>query len=872
MLVIELQHELDFSSVGYKSANLGKAIAHQINVPPGFVLTRQALELFLEETGLLAQVQKLLSSPIGLMHKERTKAYEAFFDRLSTIPIPLSLIDSVEPLADELFAEAPCGLVVRSSGIYEDSTTASFAGVYESFLGIRTPEELWTAIRRCWCATWEPSALDYTKRMGIDPEPDAMAVLVQPLMPAQSAGVLFTAEPQTGNPWHFVLESTFGLAHELVGGTGATPADRFVLEWDSGRIIKKEIADKSTKWVGSASGLEEVPLSAQEQSTPSLTDEMATRIAQKALEIDRAFGCRVDIEWVVADNEVYIVQVRQITVLPPFFPYHLPENEADKTWQQVAYWTFPFAHPNVRATPPLYRDLSVSEIWSRYWPGATEEQILRHAVTEANINVHRYCGYLTSGKVISAEEQETYLDKYEATIRQMFLEAKRSKYPAILRKATGILEGGRSLKELIDAFFWVRDMFADLIGITAGPSQSLFGTTRNLLRSFMEQYAPDYEMDRLMQGYHPDLEPYYPYVQIAEAKKLAETIEEGPVRRAFEKMEPAELFIHLFEEHEIAPFMIAFADYCKRFGLYMPDHRRTLGAGERHRDAIRLVRDVLSGQDVDMTGLHERATCQRQTYAGEIRQMLTDTTPEVLSRFEKLYDWALFWGPALNDRGWAGVAQQRLYELWWMIREAVVQIGLVEETTDIIYFTAEDLAYIASIDDVEEGRRIWQRRRLEHERYERLIAPEFLDAAPAKPVPSQDSPQNITKAAEREDLADNISVRIEGKCCVPGQCSGLAYKIHALEEADTAGEQHILLLTQPVQPNASKAPLLFSMMLRVRGMVIVDGPMMWMHHVAQIARECGVPIVQICPEEMARIPDGAEVKLDGFQGTVAIRQ
>jgi hypothetical protein len=72
-----------------------------------------------------------------------------------------------------------------------------------------------------------------------------------------------------------------------------------------------------------------------------------------------------------------------------------------------------------------------------------------------------------------------------------------------------------------------------------------------------------------------------------------------------------------------------------------------------------------------------------------------------------------------------------------------------------------------------------------------------------------------------------------------------------------------ILLTQPAQPNAAKTPLLFSVMLRVRGLVIVDGPMMWTHHLAQIARECGVPIVQIGSEDMARIADGAE-------GTVVI--
>ena len=77
MLVVELQHELDLSSVGAKSANLGRLIAHGFSVPPGFALTRRALELFLDETGLLAPVQKLLSNPAGSMHEERTEAYGA---------------------------------------------------------------------------------------------------------------------------------------------------------------------------------------------------------------------------------------------------------------------------------------------------------------------------------------------------------------------------------------------------------------------------------------------------------------------------------------------------------------------------------------------------------------------------------------------------------------------------------------------------------------------------------------------------------------------------------------------------------------------------------------------------------------------------
>jgi phosphoenolpyruvate synthase/pyruvate phosphate dikinase len=319
MLCSVLGKGLDLSLVGAKAANLGKAIEYGFKVPPGFTVTRQALAVLLDETGLLKPVQALLNQAEESSYQERTKTYEAIGDRLSAVSIPPSLIEVFEPLAEALFAEAPYGLAVRSSGIYEDSAVANFAGVYESFLGIRTMEELWAAMRQCWCAAWSPSALDYARKMGVDPEPDAMGVLVQRLIPAQSAGMLFSADPQTGNPWRFVLESGFGLAQELVGGTGTTPADRFVVEWDSGRIISKEIADKSKMYVADDAGLMAIELSDQERSTASLSDTMVTRVAQQGLAIDRAFACRVDIEWVVADDEIYIVQVRPITALPDFF-------------------------------------------------------------------------------------------------------------------------------------------------------------------------------------------------------------------------------------------------------------------------------------------------------------------------------------------------------------------------------------------------------------------------------------------------------------------------------------------------------------------------------------------------------------------------
>ncbi len=783
-----------------------------------------------------------------------------------------ALVEAVAPLADALLADAPCGLVVRSSGLYEDSAAASFAGVYESFLGIVSSDQLWRAVRQCWCAAWAPLALEYTRRMGLEPRPDTMAVLVQRQLPATSAGVLFTADPQTGNPWHFVLESTLGLAQDLVGGTGAVPADRFVLEWHSGKILDKAIVAKSTKWIGTAAGLQNIPLTTMEQSAPSLSDGLAVRIGQQALVLDRFFGGRVDIEWVVADQNIHIVQVRPITALPPFFPCRLSPADDQRRWRPLEYWPFNFAAPDARATPPLYRDIFVSQLQARYWPGAAAGQAYPPFSIERDFNGYRYRAAANSVAPLSekayAAVQEAYLDQHETTIRQTFLDAKQHRYPAVLSKASALLQSARSLGQLLEGFFWVRDTFADLHAISAGPAQSLFGTTYNLLRDFLEQQAPDHNIDSLIQGHHPDLEPYYPHAQVAEAKKLARTIEPGPVRRAFETMQPAALITHLFEEHEASPFMTAFADYCSRFGLYMPDHRTGLEAGERHRDALSMVQDVLRDPGEDLAAMQIRAIQRRHACAGEIRQTLKRRAPGCLPRFDKLFDWALFWGPALNDRGWIGLPMQKTYELWWMVRTALVEIGLIDQIADFADFTTEDLIYIAAAENMAEGRTIGQRRRLEREGYERLQAPDYLGAPPATPItPTDAAAQQI---APPDTLTNGQSRCLTGKRSVPGRCRGLAFKIDTLEQGDRAGHEHVLLLCRPLQPNAAKTPLLFSLMLRVQGLAIVEGPMMWMHHVAQIARECGVPIVQLADEQIARIPDGAELSLDGAAGTVTI--
>lgn len=218
MFVVALQHPLDREDVGPKAANLARTADTGFSVPPGAVVTRQAMRLFLEESGLLPQAQRLVDGA-ELKGTTRADAYDALCAEVLRTPIPEPVVEEITLIAQALLDGALDGLAVRSSAVHEDSATASFAGVYKSFLGIRTEVELWKAVRRCWCSSWAPQATDYARRMGIQPVADGMGVLLQCLVRADSAGVLFTADPLTGNPYRFVLESSFGLARDLVGST-----------------------------------------------------------------------------------------------------------------------------------------------------------------------------------------------------------------------------------------------------------------------------------------------------------------------------------------------------------------------------------------------------------------------------------------------------------------------------------------------------------------------------------------------------------------------------------------------------------------------------------------------------------------------------
>lgn len=858
-LVIELQPGLDLSSVGAKSANLGKAIEHGFRVPPGFVITRQALNLFLEQSDLLGSLQKYLDHPADLPHTERTETYRTFCQKLLATPIPQTLINTITPLADALFTKTSCGLVARSSSIYEDTTTASFAGVYESFLGIHSTENLWASIQKCWCSAWAPLALDYTQKMGIAPKLDAMAVLVQLLLPADSAGVLFTADPLTGNPWRFVLESSFGLARDLVASTGATPVDRFLFEWDTGEILGRDIAPKKTALVPGASGIDNIDIPPERQTMPSLNVDLATQIAQVGLQIDRTFGARADIEWVVERNDIHIVQVRPITVLPEFFPHHLPAHLADQTWCPEKKST---------VTLPFQRGRLITERYNRYLEvGPVETPAHRKCGAELYFHGHRYSvqksGPRRPWPQIPASQLEEYLVEYEPQMRAGFLHNNNTRFSATEQRAVRLENEVKTLEQAIDAILWAREEEWDLGAFIRGPSQHLCFRCRRLLSAFVDEHIPNVDVSDLTLGHHVELDPYWPHVLMADAEEMAKLLE--PEHERFEGLSLEE-FTKTLEVGEVStPFIAALEDYCDRLGLVPPWQFHDLGLEGKTIDILRLIRNALRGGP-RIAQIVEGASRRRKAVVAEVRETLT-AQPVELARFERLHDWALFWGPALNHRVLRSDVPRRKLRLFFRkMREVLLTTGLVDDVDDILYFTVEDLKVIAVTGDIVAGHRQLQKRRLEYEHNNRLVAPAFLGKPP------EDGPTSETPAApDANKTVAEVGALIEGKPGGPGRSRGIVRRIETLEEGDdVGGEEDVVVLVKPTMSTNSDVPLLFSMLLRVRGLILPDVSEMWTNHISQIARECRVPIVQVAPSDLERLVEGSQIDVDGTRGIVTI--
>jgi pyruvate,water dikinase len=302
----------DLALAGGKAAGLGELIGAGFPVPPGFCVTTDAYRAFVEDNGLKAEILRLSGSAGGddpAMLESASAQIRALFEAGK---IPGDLASEICTAYFHLANPYPA-VAVRSSATAEDLPGASFAGQQDTYLNISGEEAVLAAVRQCWASLWTGRAISYRLREGIPPDVVALAVVVQRLVPAEAAGVLFTANPITGVRNEVVINAAWGLGEAIVSGL-VTP-DHLVVDKASGRIKEKCIADKQVMTVRTTSSTTEQPVPTAQRTEPTLCEAQTATLVDLARRIESHAGQPMDVEWAVDNGQVYVLQARPITAL-----------------------------------------------------------------------------------------------------------------------------------------------------------------------------------------------------------------------------------------------------------------------------------------------------------------------------------------------------------------------------------------------------------------------------------------------------------------------------------------------------------------------------------------------------------------------------
>lgn len=292
------------ATVGGKGAALARLVRAGLPVPNGFHITTTAYRQFISENDLTTRLDAALAEATTFDVVAQT--IRTLFTRA---PMPRAIASAI----DDAYRALGGAVAVRSSATAEDLPDLSFAGQQESFLNVRGSEAVRDAVKHCWASLWNARALAYRAQHRIVHRAVAMAVLVQTMVPAEVAGVLFTAHPITGARDCIVINATWGLGDALVSGH-ITP-DTFVVEKTSGRVTEREIVEKSVMNVCGEEGIVEQSVPTHLQHAPTLNDTQLVELMQLAVQIERLFGMPMDVEWALARDQFTIVQARPITTL-----------------------------------------------------------------------------------------------------------------------------------------------------------------------------------------------------------------------------------------------------------------------------------------------------------------------------------------------------------------------------------------------------------------------------------------------------------------------------------------------------------------------------------------------------------------------------
>ena len=861
--------ELDQSMIaiaGGKGANLGTLARSDIPVPAGFVITTPAYNAFVQSNQFQNQIIDIAA---------QTEANEPSTFETASQKIQVLFRQGV--IADDLAAEITSAyqqltqkngpaVAVRSSATAEDLPDASFAGQQDTYLNVQGDRALLEAVKKCWASLWTGRAISYRMRQEIDPASVSLAVVVQQLIPADSAGILFTANPINGQREQILINAAWGLGEAIVGGL-VTP-DTVVVNKEDWQILSRSIASKTMMTVRTDTGTEEEPVPQARQDQPVLDDATAIELARYGGQIERHYGMPMDIEWAISGGEIAILQARPITNLPPA-PWR------DVRWEPPQPGGKLIRRQVVENMPdplsPLFDELYLGEGLDKSMDAFMHDLGLEFNYSMfverpffLTVHGYAYCraNYKFSWRIIPMI-MKAYAKMLPSLLRNgipRWRDEKLPAYLAVIDKWRDIdlstardeqLWSGIHALTLADAIYWFE------VSIIIG----LAKITDNLLHSFLTKLHPVEELGeegRLTSALFLRGFPSKTLEAQVDLESIAQQIRASAELHQLVLKTPTATLLETLEKQPAAEAVVAgIQAYLQNYGhqIYTLDFAEPT-QGEDPLPILLGLKALVE---------HPTDSTKRQAEMAQEREALAERTAQSLGRlkrwgFRKLLGWAQKYGPHREEAlFYIGAAWPALRRLAHELGGRLVEGGTLQAPDDLFYLTRAEVKSAitarANGEPSPDYKQLAQERRELREARKRLHPPGKIPDVPFKFGPFDMS------IFETQTLNEDESSNLKGFAVSPGKITGRASVI--LSPADFEKMQPNTILVCP-----TTTPAWTPLFSQATGLVTDIGGIL--AHGSIVAREYGIPAVLGLGNATLRIADGQMITVDGNRGVVTI--
>ena len=850
-------------SVGGKATALALLLQAGFPVLPGLCLTTAAFHLAM--TPYLVTINDLLRG----QDLRDLKSAAGVSAKIAAVLNDLILPDEV---GDALFRALPLiaadgtAVAVRSSAVQEDSAEASFAGQYDTLLGVREKEAISEAVLACWRSFFNAQALAY-RAHAVQPEKeDGMAVLVQPLLEAECAGICYTIDPVAQKRERIVVSSSWGLGVGVVDGTAASDTDW--LYRDNFAVERRHIVEKKTQVTLGGSGqigIHAVP--ADRSRSACLPEKWLQCIAQFAMALENLFGRPQEVEWAVAGGQVWLLQSRPITALPPDLAESPPFPIAWEDGDQFYAWE-PAYYRGYKSDPPLpleYDHFLVLE--------SIREEACRFMGVERNVVQKSFNGRPYTRPIP--------LDWHDAD--------RRLRHQALEDWQDRLFDEGRSLwdvwgpevektTERLRAF---DPAAADGVALADHLEEALAAQRRHAFihplctwrprQMYFEAYTAvsgasgpqaEFTAKQLLQGTNTPLtrlvDALYELAVVARGHAALQKLLRDPDHSILSQLStlPQEPAVIDFRR-QLAELLIVYGErHGHGYGSWSTVHTPTWR--EQPAQIMRLAAPYLDPNIEPPAVSRRRAQKERDQQVEAICAACSDK--QAVAAFKRLLANGRHWWTVLEIHNHF-IDQMAGGQLRHAIMDAAVWLvngQILPDEEEVFWLTfAEILEALRAVAPLGLISLIVQRK-AQHEAWARLIPPPLL-GLPDASLPERPS---FTDDISSQPAADDPDL-IRGQAASPGQVTGQARVVQ--DETDLLElKRGDILIAHNVGPRWTPIfPLL-------GGLVLETGSVG--QHAAVTAREYGIVAVIATGDAARRIPDRSLVFVDGTSGIVRIKK